>query len=85
MKITTKQLKQIIKEELESTNENNSRLSRNHVHILFKAAPGENRRHIVGVFSGPEKYEKWFRQRRLDDPDFNMDDYDLVAYAFDPS
>ena len=83
MKLTKTQLKRIIKEELEATNEN-SRLEQNVVHILYKAAIGGGR-HIVGVFSSPEKYEKWFRQRRLDDPDFNMDDYDLVAYAFDPS
>jgi hypothetical protein len=82
MKITKSQLKQIIKEELETTNEN-SRLERNQIHILYKAAIGGGR-HIVGVFSDPEKYEKWFTNERRLDPDFNRDDYDLVAYRLDP-
>ena len=84
MKITKTQLKQIIKEELEATNEN-SRLEKNVVHIMYKAAIGDGgHRHIVGVFSDPEKYEEWFTNERRLDPDFNRDDYDLVAYRLDP-
>ena len=87
MKITKSQLKQIIKEELEATNEN-SRLGQNRVHIMFKKGltyeENPSDRTIVGPFSSPEKYEKWFAQRRAIDPDFNRDDYDLVAYRLDP-
>ena len=86
MKITRRHLRQIIKEEIESTNEN-SRLGQNRVHILFKKGfTYEENRHdrtIRGVYSSPEKYEKWFSQERLIDPDFNRDDYDLVAYKLD--
>ena len=87
MKLTKAHLKRLIQEELGSTNEN-SRLGQNRVHILFKKgltyeeSPAD--RTIVGIFSSPEKYEKWFSQRRLIDPDFNRDDYDLVAYKLDP-
>jgi len=86
MKITKTRLRQIIKEELESANEN-SRLGQNRVHILFKKGftneENPSDRTIVGIFSSPEKYEKWFSQRRLIDPDFNRDDYDLVSYKLD--
>lgn len=87
MKITKSQLKQIIKEELEATNEN-SRLEQNRVHVMFKKGLTyeENRsdRTIVGIFSSFDNYQKWFTQRRAIDPDFNRDDYDLVAYRLDP-
>jgi hypothetical protein len=82
MKLTKTQLKKLIKEELEATNEN-SRLEQNVVHILYKAAIGGGR-HIVGVFSSPEKYEKWFTNERRLNPDFNRDDYDLVGHRLDP-
>tara|TARA_R110000824_G_scaffold77816_2_gene196667 strand:- start:37 stop:303 length:267 start_codon:yes stop_codon:yes gene_type:complete len=86
MKITKTKLKEIIKEEMENIQEN-SRLDKNQIHILFKKGfthdenPGD--RTIVGLFSSPDKYQMWFKKRRLIDPDFNRDDYDLVAYKLD--
>ena len=87
MKFTKQYLVKVIKEELEATNENNSRLSKNVVHIIWKQGPTNDTnpgdRRIIGIFSSPEGYEKWFMQRSFDDPDFNRDDYDVVGYMID--